>query len=462
MTKKHYDYQIIVIGAGPGGYETAIKAAQLGKKTAIVEEKHFGGVCLNEGCIPTKTLIRTANLYSEIREAGNFGITGIDRAAVQVDMARLKQRKTEIVKTLVSGVESLLKRNKVTVIQGRAGFKDQHTILVDGNTYTADYFIVATGSSVFMPPFIPIENSDNVMTSKEVLNLEYLPESAAIIGGGVIGIEFAHVFSRLGVKVTVIELMDHILPMVDEEVADMVKNRMQKNGVTFYNRAKVQQVKDNQVIYELDGRQETVKAEVVLMAVGRIPNTEGLHAAEIGLEFEKQAIKTNEYLQTNMDHIYAIGDVNGKVMLAHTASHEGFTAVEHICGGHQKMSYDKVPSCIYLDPEVASIGLTEKQAMDQGHQISVGRFPMMANGKSMVEGDTDGMVKIILDQELGEILGAHLYGRHVTDMIGEMSAAMSLEATAEEVLSAIHPHPTVSEAMAEGLMAAFYGKAINC
>lgn len=460
--KSGYDYDVIVIGAGPGGYETAIKAAQLGKKTAIVEAKHFGGVCLNEGCIPTKTLIRTANLYSEVKEAEQFGVMGIDVSKVKVDMEKLQQRKQSVVHTLVSGVEGLLRRNKVTILNGIGAFKDEHTVCVEEKEYTSENFIIATGSNVFMPPFIPLEGDTNVITSKEALDMKELPKTIAIIGGGVIGIEFAHVFSHLGVKVTVLELMENILPMVDEEVSGMVKTRMEKNGVVFYNSAKVQKVKDKSVMYELDGKELSVEADVVLMAVGRVANTEGLNAEGIGIEFDRKAIAVNDYMQTNIPHIYAIGDVNGKVMLAHTASHEGFVAVEHICGGHHQMSYERIPSCIYLDPEVASIGLTEKQAKEKGYDINIGRFPMMANGKSLVEGDSDGLVKIIIEKELGEILGVHLYGKHVTDMIGEIAVAMELEATAEEVLQAIHPHPTVSEAIGEGFMSAFYGKAINC
>ncbi|MFP3156270.1 dihydrolipoyl dehydrogenase [Lachnospiraceae bacterium ZAX-1] len=456
-----YDYEIIVIGAGPGGYETAIKAAQLGKKTAIVEEKHFGGVCLNEGCIPTKTLIRTANLYHEMKESSNFAITGIDLSKIDVDMKKLQERKKSVVNTLVGGVQGLLRKNKVHIINGHGEFVDVHTIKVADKAYTAENFIIATGSSVFMPPFIPIENSDNVITSKEALDVDKKPESVAIIGGGVIGIEFAHVFSTLGAKVTVLELMEHIMPMVDEEVSGMVKARLQKNGVKIYNTAKVSKVKDNAVIYEFDGKEEKIEAKMILMAVGRIPNTQGLNAEGIGIEFDRKAIKVDAFLRTNIPNIYAIGDVNAKVMLAHVASHEGFVAVEDICGHAHPMRYDRIPSCIYLDPEVASIGLTQKQAKGKGIEVSIGRFPMMANGKSLVEGDTDGIAKVIIDKELGEILGVHLYGKHVTDMISEIAVAMSLEATAEEVLSAIHPHPTVSEAIGEGFMSAFYGKSIN-
>lgn len=460
--KQGYEYDIIVIGAGPGGYETAIKAAQSGKKTAVAEGRYFGGVCLNEGCIPTKTLVRTANLYKEIKESAQFAVTGIQAEEVSVDMKKLQSRKAGVVKTLVNGVQGLLRKNGVTIINGFASFQDPHTIIVEGTAYTAESFIIATGSEVFMPPFIPQEGDTNVITSREALDMEKLPESVAIIGGGVIGIEFAHVFSSLGVKVTVLELMEHILPMVDEEVSDMVKKRMEKNGVVFCNGAKVQKVQDHKVIYEYGGKENSVEAEAVLMAVGRVPNTTGLNAEGIGIEFDKKAIKTDSHMRTNLSNIYAIGDVNGKVMLAHTASHEGFVAVANICGKKEEMDYSKIPSCIYLDPEVACIGLTEKQAKEQGYQIKVGKFPMMANGKSLVEGDTDGIVKVILDQELGEILGVHMYGKHVTDMIGEISVAMTLEATAEEVIHSIHPHPTVSEAVPEAFMSAWYGKAVNC
>ena len=281
-----YDYEVIVIGAGPGGYETAIKSAQSGKKTAIVEAKHFGGVCLNEGCIPTKTLVRTANLYTEMKEAEKFAIFGVDQSALKVDMKKLQDRKNGVVTTLTTGVQGLLRANKVSIINGHASFVDTHTIEVEGKTYTSDYFIIATGSNTFMPPFIPLEGNTNVITSREALNIDKLPESIAIIGGGVIGIEFAHVFSHLGSKVTVLELMDHILPMVDEEVSDMAKKRMEKNGVVFCNGAKVQKVKDNSVIYEYNGEQKAVEAEVVLMAVGRVANTDGLNTEGIGIEFE--------------------------------------------------------------------------------------------------------------------------------------------------------------------------------
>lgn len=457
-----YQYEIAVIGAGPGGYETAIKAAQLGKKTCIIEDTYFGGTCLNVGCIPTKTLIKTANVLDTVKHAGEFAVEGVDAGALKVDMAKLQKRKQRVVSTLVGGVKALLRANKVDIVEGRAGFVDPHTLAVGEKQVTAEYVIIATGSSVFMPPFIALEGENHLLTSTEALDLDHVPASVAVIGGGVIGVEFAYLLNKLGSKVTVLELMDHILPMVDPEVSALAQKRMAKDGVTFHLGAKVSKVKDDTVYYELNGAQEQVKAEAVLMAVGRVPNTEGLNAQAIGLEFDRRAIQTDLHLRTNLPNVYAIGDVNGKAMLAHTASHEGMVAVADICGHSEEMNYDRIPSCIYLEPEIACIGLTEGQAREKyGDNLKIGRFQMAANGKSLVEGDTDGLFKVIVEGETGEILGVHLYGQHVTDMIGEVSAAMTAEATAEEVIGSIHPHPTVSEALGEAFMAAWNGKAIN-
>jgi dihydrolipoamide dehydrogenase len=455
-----YEFDILVIGGGPGGYVAAIKAAGEGKKVCIAERAHFGGVCLNEGCIPTKTLIKTANMLHEIKEAAAFGIEGVDPASVSVSMEKLQKRKKSVVQTLVGGVKGLLRGNGVTVVEGSAAFVDAHTADIAGKKVTFDYGIIATGSNVLMPSFIKREGKNRILTSREALDIDTVPASVAIIGGGVIGVEFAYLFNRLGSKVTVIELLENILPMVDEEVSGLAGKRLKKDGVAFHLGAKVHTIKDNAVLFEKGGRQESVKADCVLMAVGRVANTEGLGAGEIGIAFEKAAIRTDAALRTNIPNIYAIGDVNGKVMLAHTASHEGLVAVDAICGRPARMDYGKIPSCIYLDPEIACIGLTEKQAKKEGRQVKIGKFPMAANGKSLVEGDTDGIMKVVVDAELGEILGVHLYGKHVTDTIGEMSVAMALEATAEEIIHAVHPHPTVSEALPEAFMAAC-GKAIH-
>ena len=456
-----YDFDILVIGGGPGGYVAAIRAAKEGKNVCLAERANLGGVCLNEGCIPTKTLIKSANTLHEVRNAASFGITGIDPDSVSISMTTVQQRKKSVVQTLVGGVNGLLRGNKVTIMHGNAAFVDSHTVDIAGKKVSFAYCIIATGSSVMLPSFIKQEGKNTLLTSREALELDAVPASIAIIGGGVIGIEFAYLFSRLGSKVTVLELMEHILPMVDEDVSGLAGKHLEKEGVTFHMGAKVHTVKNNEVLFEKDGKQGSVKADCVLMAVGRVANTDGLGAKEVGIVFEKAAIKTDSSLRTNIPHIYAIGDVNGKVMLAHTASHEGIVAIDAICGGHGQMDYAKIPSCIYLDPEIACIGLTEKQALAQGKTVKIGKFSMQANGKSLVEGDTSGLVKVILDAEFGEILGVHLYGKHVTDMIAELSVAMTLEATAEEIIHSVHPHPTVSEALPEAFMAA-YGKAIHC
>ncbi|MCD8349715.1 MAG: dihydrolipoyl dehydrogenase [Planctomycetaceae bacterium] len=455
-----YDYDILVIGGGPGGYVAAIKAAKEGKRVCIAERAAFGGVCLNEGCIPTKTLIKTANVLHEVKEAATFAVEGVDATAVSVSMGKMQARKKNVVHSLVGGVKSLLRANTVAIMEGAASFVDAHTVEIGAKKVSFDYAIIATGSSVLMPSFIKREGENRILTSREALDIDAVPASIAIIGGGVIGIEFAYLFNRLGSTVTVVELMDKILPMVDEEVSAMAKKRLEKDGVAFHLGAKVHTVRDNAVLFQSNGQEKSVKADCVLMAVGRVPNTDGLNAEAIGLAFEKGAVVTDASLRTNVPHIYAIGDVNGKVMLAHTASHEGMVAVDSICGGNARMDYTRIPSCIYLEPEIASIGLTENQAKEQGKTVRVGTFPMAGNGKSLVEGDTDGIAKVILDAELGEILGVHLYGKHVTDMIAEIAVAMTLEATAEEIIDTIHPHPTVSEAISEAFMGA-YGKAIH-
>ncbi len=454
-----YDYDITVIGGGPGGYVAAIKAAKEGKKVCLVEKGNLGGVCLNEGCIPTKTLLKTANLLEEIRHAGDFAITGLDVTNATVDIAKLQQRRKSVIATLVGGVKALVKGNGITLVEAAARFVDPHTIDAGGRKLTSEYFIIATGSDVFMPPFIALEGNNTILTSREALALTAVPASVAVIGGGVIGIEFASLLNRLGCKVTVLELLEHLMPMVDPEISGLAKKRLEKDGVEFKMPAKVTRVRDNTVHFEQAGKEQSVKADAVLMAVGRVPHTDGLGAEAIGIEFDRKAIRTDANLRTSVPNIFCIGDANGKVMLAHVASHEAVVAVESICGRPAAMHYDRIPSCIYLDPEIASIGLTEAAAKERG-PVRVGRFRMAGNGKSLVEGDTGGLVKVVVDAELGEILGVHMYAKHATDMISELSVAMTLEATADEILESIHPHPTVSEAIPEAFMAA-YGKAIH-
>ncbi|MDR2799993.1 MAG: dihydrolipoyl dehydrogenase [Desulfovibrio sp.] len=456
-----YDYDITVIGGGPGGYVAALKAAAEGKRVCLVEKGRLGGVCLNEGCIPTKTLIRTANLLHEIKRAGDFALEGMNGEAVSVSMSGLRERKAQVVRRLVNGVKGLLRGRGVTLVEGAASFVDAHSIEAGGRKITSEYIIIATGSRALIPSFIKFEGENRLLTSREALDLDALPASVAVIGGGVIGMEFAYLFNKLGSKVTVLELMEHILPMVDEEVSGLARKRLEKDGVVVHSGAKVRLVQDNSVFFEKGGVEMSVAAECVLLAVGRTPDTEGLKAAEIGIAFDRAAILTDDSLRTNLPHIFAVGDVNGRSMLAHTASHEGIVAVETICGKTERMDYGKIPSCVYLEPEIACIGLTEKQAREQRKNVKVGRFPMAANGKSLVEGDTEGLVKVIVEGELGEILGVHIYAGRATDLIAEIALALTLEATAEEIIRTVHPHPTISEVVPEAFMAAF-GKAVHC
>lgn len=448
-----FDFDIIVLGGGPGGYVAAIKSAQLGKKTCVIEKEHYGGVCLNEGCIPTKTLLRSSEALKEVKESVKFGVVDAAVENAKLDMNKVQKRKRQVVSQLVGGVEGLLKANKVTMVNGLASFVDKNTIAVDGKKYSAENIIIATGSNVRTLP-INISKKANVLTSKEALNLDYIPNDMVIIGGGVIGIEFAYFLNSLGTKVTVVEFLDRILPMVDAEITDQAMKLLTKEGIKIYTSSKVSEIKDDAVLFEKDGKIIEVSATNVLMAVGRGANTDGLNLDSVGVKTVRGAIETNLKLETNVPNIYAIGDVNGKAMLAHTASMEGIIAVENICGHNKEMDYSKIPSAIYTQPEIASVGLTEEQARAKHKNIKVGKFPMLANGKAKVAGEEDGMIKVIIDGNLGEILGVHIFSIHATDMISEAVVAMNLEATAEEICNSIHPHPTVSEAIHEAFHAA--------
>ena len=448
-----YDFDVIVIGGGPGGYVAAIKAAQLGKKTCIIEKEHFGGVCLNEGCIPTKALLRSAESLKEVKESSKFGVIDIETANAKLDMKKVQKRKTQVISQLVGGVEGLLRGNKVTAVNGTGSFVDKNTVSVGNKKYTAENIIIATGSDVKTLP-IKISEKANVLTSKEALNLYYIPKDIAIIGGGVIGIEFAYFLNSIGTKVTIIEFLDRILTMVDKEITDKVASSLIKAGITIHTSSQVKEIKDSSILFEKEGKVEEIFADTVLMAVGRTANTEGLNLDAAGIKTTRGAIETNLKLETNVQNVYAIGDVNGKSMLAHTASMEGIIAVENICGHNKEMDYSIIPSAIYIQPEIASVGLTEEQAKEKYKNVKMGTFPLFANGKAKVAGEEEGIVKVIIDGKLGEILGVHMYCIHATDMISEAVAAMNLEATAEEMVSTIHPHPTVSEAIHEAFHAA--------
>lgn len=453
------DFDIIVVGGGPGGYVAAIKAAQLGKKVAIAEKNQFGGVCINRGCIPTKVLLRSAEALKEVKESEKFGVTDVDVSNARLNMPLVQKRKNSVISQLVGGIGGLMKKNQVTVLNGEGKIQDKNTVVVEGKAYSAEYIIIATGSSIKSLP-IPTDPNMKILTSDEALNLTEIPESIAIIGGGVIGIEFAYFLASAGSKVTVVEFLDRILPMVDEEITDQVTAMLKDKGVEIHTSARVTEVTKDAVQFEKNGEQQSVPVSCVLMAVGRVPDLGGIDCESLNIETNRGAIVTDLTLRTSVNNIYAIGDVNGKAMLAHTASAEGIVAVENICGHTRTMDYDKIPSAIYIQPEIACVGLTEAQAKEKYGTVKVGKFPIFANGKAKVAGEENGLIKVILDSRYNEIVGVHLFCIHATDMIAEAVVAMNLEATAEEIAGSVHPHPTVSEIYHEAFHAAM-DKAIH-
>ena len=442
------EYDVVVIGGGLGGYVAAIKASQMGKSTCVIEENVIGGTCLNVGCIPTKALLKSVEVLNTIQEGSLYGITNLHPQDVHLDLIEVQNRKNAIVDSLVYGVEGLLRKNKVTVIKEHARFINANTLQVGDQKISGANVIIASGSTSKNLP-IEVDTRMPVYTSAEVLSLTDLPDRIAIIGGGVIGIELAYYLSNIGVKVTIIEFLDRILPMVDEEITEMVKQQFTDMGMEIYTGAKVTSVDKDKVLFQKDGSVYEMQSDAVLMAVGRKPNIDSLNLEAAGVYTERGCIVSDEHLATNVKGIYAIGDVNGKSMLAHTASAEAIVAVENICGITAKMDYGRIPSAIYIQPEIASIGLTEEQARNKYGDIKVGRFPLIASGKAKIQGDDRGIVKIISESRYGEIVGAHLFCVHATEMIAEFSVAMGLECTAEELAKAVYPHPTVSESILE-------------
>ncbi len=455
----NYDYDVAVIGGGPGGYVAAIAAAKEGKKTCLFEERRVGGVCLNEGCIPTKALLKSAAVLRTIKEAKNFGVCANLSDEIQIDMIAVQNRKNAVINQLVGGMEFLLKANKVEVFNSSASFSDSHTLKYDKGEVSADNIIIASGSKVFRLP-IEIAEDAKVFTSRELLDLDYLPKQVAIIGGGVVGVEFAFFLAGAGVKVTILELMNEILPMVDAEVISQVRNVLKRNGIQVITDAAVKRIERDHVIYVEKDEKKTVAADFTVMAAGRVPRTAGLNLEAVGIEMNKRAVAADEYLRTNVPHIYAIGDVNGKSMLAHTASKEAEVAVHNICGQKEEMDYRFIPSCIYLSPEIACVGITEIEAQKQGKNVRIGKFPLSANGKALIEGEPAGVIKVIIDKDTDKILGVHIFGVHSTDMISGLTIAMTNGLKATDIIASVFPHPTVSEIIHEACLAA-YGKAIH-
>ena len=460
-------FDIIVVGGGPGGYVAAIRAAQLGFKTAVVEKKHLGGICLNWGCIPTKALLRSAEIYHYMQHPGDYGLSA---TGVSFDIKKIVERSRGVSKRLNGGVAFLMKKNKVTVIDGVAKLTGATSLTVtkDGakvGDYSAKHVILATGAR---PRSLPGLEPDGklVWTYFEAMVPDATPKSLLVIGSGAIGIEFASFYRTLGVDVTVVEVMPQILPVEDEEIATIARKRLEKQGMKIMTGAKVLGLKKGAdsvtaTIEDGKGKQSELTVDRVISAVGVTGNIEDLGLEALGVATEKGCIKIDGYGRTNVAGLYAIGDVAGPPMLAHKAEHEGVICVEAIKGLHpHPMKKEQIPGCTYCNPQVASVGFTEKKAKEAGYEVKVGRFPFTGNGKAIALGEDQGLVKTVFDAKTGQLLGAHMVGAEVTELIQGFVVAMGLETTEQELMHTVFPHPTLSEMMHEAVLDA-YGRAIH-
>lgn len=460
-------YDIIVIGSGPGGYVAAVRAAQAGKRTAIVEREALGGVCLNWGCIPTKALLKSASVYHYVNNAAAYGID-IEGEA-KADISKIVARSRGVAETMSKGIDFLMKKNKIDVLRGHGSIESKGVVAVEneeGRTlYEADHIILATGARPRQMPFIPVDG-EKIITSREALVIKELPESIVVIGSGAIGSEFAFLFAQLGVKVTIVEYLPNLMPLEDEEVSKTMERAFRKMRTTVYTGTTVKAARVNdegRCEVDIEGKKgaETLVADMVLAAVGIKTNTENIGLEKVGIELERDKIKVDEHYQTAVEGIYAIGDLIPTPALAHVASAEAIHCIDAICGrSPQPVDYSTIPSCVYTSPEVASVGLTEKQAAEKGIELKVGRFQFTASGKAAAAGERDGFVKLLFDAATDKLVGAHFVGMNVTEMIAEPTVAKALGATAEVLAHTIHPHPTMNEAVMEAAEAAL-GHAIH-
>ncbi len=447
MTRLEDSYNVIVIGGGPAGYVAAIRAAQHGAKVAIVEKKEFGGTCLNLGCIPTKAYLKSGEIIEGMKMAASRGIV-FESTNYKIDMPKVVQHKNTVVKKLTSGVEALLRSNKVDIFKGVAKINKNRDVVVDDSTVIkGDKIILAGGSKVSRINIPGIENP-NVLTSDDLLALEVLPETLAVIGGGVIGIEMAQAFEALGTKITVIEMMDRIIPSVDNEASELLTKLLKKKGVKIMTSTKITEIADKAGRVEVKTENgESVIADKVLISIGRLPDMEGM--GEIKFEMERGRIKVDKYMETSVKGIYAPGDVNAIKMLAHVAFRMGEVAADNaVKGNHRELKLHSAPSVVYTHPEVAMVGLTEEQAREK-YDVRVGRFDFAANGRAMASGDNVGFVKVIADSKYGEIIGIHIVGPAAAEIIQQASLLMEMEITVDEVIKTIYGHPTYSEALFE-------------
>ena len=449
-------YDIIVIGSGPGGYVAAIRAAQCGKRVAIVEKADAGGVCLNWGCIPTKALVRSAQVYADCKAAATYGVA--IEGEVKPDWTKMVERERMVATTMNKGVQFLLKKNNIDVIAGFGRLKASDTVEVDGVDYEADHIILATGARPRVMPFMPIDGK-HIISSKEALVLPELPETMVVVGSGAIGSEFAYIYATMGVKVTIVEYMPQIMPLEDEDTAKAMERAFRKMRATVMTSTTVKSVavrEDGKCDVVIEGKkgEQTLEADVVLSAVGIKSNIEDMGLEELGIEVERDKIKVDEHYKTSVDGVYAIGDIIATPALAHVASAEAIHCVEHICGlKPEAVDYSTIPSCIFTSPEVASVGLTEQQAQEKGIAYKVGRFPFTASGKATAAGERDGFVKLLFDEQ-ERLIGAHMVGGSVTEMLCEPTLAKQVGVTAHQIARTIHAHPSMNEAMMEAAEAA--------
>ena len=446
-----YDFDLIVVGGGPGGYEAALFAAKLGLKTALVEKDFVGGTCLNRGCIPTKALLHASSVYEEAKNGASVGVS----CEPSFDLSAIYAYKQQVVEKLRGGVEGLLKSAKVTVLSGVGTLTAPHTVSVSGEVHTAENILLATGSVPARPP-IPGLDLPGVLTSDELLNGVEPFQSIVIIGGGVIGMEFATFFNDLGVDVTVVEGLDRLLPLLDKELGQNLSMIMKKRGVKIATGAMVKSVTKTEtglsVNFESKGAEAHAEAEVVLCAIGRRPYTDGLFGEGVSLEMEGRRIKVNERFETSMPNVYAIGDVSAKIQLAHVATAQGLYAVNEIAGKPNGVDLSIVPSCVYTRPEIASVGMTEQEAKDAEIPVKVGKVTMFSNGRTVIVNGDRGFMKVLAHAETKKLLGVQMMGTNVSDMIGELGIAIANGLTPDDLLSAMRPHPTFEEALTDALV----------
>lgn len=467
--------KIIIIGAGPGGYETALVAAKRGVEVVLIEAGPVGGTCLNEGCIPTKAFCKNAEVLDGLREAEAFGVTGLSYG---FDFKAVAARKNAVVEQLRGGVEGLLGHKNITLVRGKASFKDAHTVTVipafssvipsdaeeSPQEYTADYIIISTGSvSASLP--IPGADLPGILTSREILDIEEVPQRLCVIGGGVIGLEFASIFRSFGSEVTVVEYCKDILPRFDTDLAKRLKQSLGKRGIEINTQAQVTSITENSgeytVTFTRKGKEETIVADKVLMAVGRKANVASLNLADAGIEFTPRGIVVNDVMQTNIPHIYAVGDINGKMMLAHAATFQGIVALDHIMGVENDIDLSVMPAAVFTSPEAASVGKTEDECKEAGIPVRCLKSFFRANGKAVTMGETDGFCKIVVaaepkegaesPYEPGRVIGCHLYGPHASDIVQEACAMITRKATLKEFQDVIHTHPTLTEVLQSAL-----------